>query len=302
MTPASQRPLENDAAASLSKRVIAVLNTDSASCDATTPVRIGEIFARAGLAHPEVISIGPPNLEKALEDAATKAEVVVVLGGDGTIRTAAMKCGKAGKLLIPLPGGTMNMLSRALYGDVSWEQALTNALAAPDVREVSGGSAEGQPFFCVAILGAPTLWADAREAIRRGRLFEAIKRSLTAIRRSGEALHYQLGDQLSGTAEAVAVICPLVSMAMHKDEHSLEAAALDPTTAGAMFRLASHAIFDNWRDDPSVSRTKVKAVRVSGHGRVPVILDGEKAYMGRTVSVTFVPLAFRAIAAAEPVA
>lgn len=301
MSSASDRPSDIDARASLSRRVVAVLHTESARCDGNTAGRIGEIFVKAGLALPEVIGVDSRNLKTALEEAATKAEVVVVLGGDGVARTAATKCGGAGKLLIPLPGGTMNMLSRALYGDVSWEEALTKALDASLVREVSGGSAEGEPFFCAAILGAPTLWADAREAIRRGRLFEACRRAITAIRRSGEALDYQLGDQLSGTVEAVAVICPLVSKAMRQDEPSLEAAALDPTTAGAMFSLASHAILDDWRRDPSVSRAKVKTVRVSGHGRVPVILDGEKVYMGRSVSVTFVPLAFRAIAAAEAV-
>jgi diacylglycerol kinase family enzyme len=301
MTSTRERPTDIDARASLRKRVIAVLNTESARCDASTAGRIVEIFAKQGLVPPEVVNVDPARVENALEDAAAKADVVVVLGGDGTARTAATECGKAGKLLIPLPGGTVNMLSRALYGDVSWDRALTNALAACEVREVSGGSAEGEPFFCVAILGAPALWADAREAIRRGRLLEACKRAVTAIRRSGEALHYQLGDQLTGSAEAVAVICPLVSKAMRERERTLEAAALDPTTAGAMFSLASHAVFDNWRGDPSVSLAKVKTVRVSGHGRVPVILDGEKVYMGRTVNVTFVPLAFRAIAAAEPI-
>jgi diacylglycerol kinase family enzyme len=282
--------------------VAAVLNCESAVCDANTAGRIGEIFAQAGLARPQVVSVGPAGLDRALDQAAATAEVVVVLGGDGTARTAATKCGAAGKLLIPLPGGTMNMLSHALYGAVSWEAALTSALAASRVHDVSGGTVEGEQFFCVAILGAPSLWADAREAIRRGRLFEALKRSVTAVRRSGEVLHYELGERLSGAAEAVVVICPLVSKAMQGDERSLEAAALDPTTAAAMFSLALSAILDNWRGDPSVSRTRVKTVRVSGHGRVPVILDGEKVYMGRTVSITFVPVAFRAIAPAERVA
>ena len=288
-----------DAGASLARRLIAVLNTGSGSCDVHSAGRIGEIFVEGGLAHAEVLSVGPEDLEKALDDAASKADVVVVLGGDGTIRTAAEKCGKAGKLLIPLPGGTMNMLPHALYGDVHWDNALAATLAAPELREVSGGQVEGQPFFCVAILGAPSLWADAREAVRRGRLVEALERSLTAIRRSSEALDYQLGDQLSGTAEAVAVICPLVSRALSEDERSLEAAAVEPVPAGAMFRLAFHAIFDDWRRDPAVSLARVKTVRVRGHGRVPVILDGEKAHMGRTVNVTFTPLAFRAIAPAK---
>ncbi len=291
-----------DASASLRKRVIAVLNTGSGSCDPNSAGQMDEIFAKAGLTHVEVVSVDPAAFDKALESAVFKADVIIVLGGDGTLRAAAEKCGQAGKLLIPLPGGTMNMLPRALYGDVGWGKALVDTLAAPAIREVSGGKAEEQAFYCVAIMGAPSLWADVREALRHGRPVAALKRSITALRRSSEALDYQLGDQISGTAEAVAVICPLVARDVQDDRPFLEAAALEPRAASGMFRLAFHAIFEDWRRDPSVTLAKVKTVRVCGHGRVPVILDGEKAYMGRTVNVTFVPMAFRAIGPARPVA
>ncbi len=109
-----------------------------------------------------------------------------------------------------------------------------------------------------------------------------------------------MGDELTGKAEAVAIICPLVSHAMDETERSLEAAALDPSTAGSIFRLAFHAIFDDWRKDPSVSLARVQTVRVTGHGKVPVILDGERVSMGRAVNVSFEPLAFRALAPATP--
>jgi len=68
-----------------------------------------------------------------------KLEMLIVLGGDGTIRTAAQACAATNSFLIPLPGGTMNMLPQALYGDVSWEEALKNTLAAPSVKVLSGG-------------------------------------------------------------------------------------------------------------------------------------------------------------------
>jgi hypothetical protein len=60
-------------------------------------------------------------------------DVPIVLGGDGTIRTATEACAEKGSYLIPLPGGTMNMLSRGLYGDVAWEEALKNTLTLPRV-------------------------------------------------------------------------------------------------------------------------------------------------------------------------
>jgi hypothetical protein len=38
--------------------------------------------------------------------------VLAVLAGDGTIRTAAEACTRTDTYLLPLPGGTLNMLSR----------------------------------------------------------------------------------------------------------------------------------------------------------------------------------------------
>ena len=288
-----------DARAALAGRLIAVLNTGSGSCDDASAGRIAEIFTEAGLAHAEVVSVEPSGIEAALKKAAGEADVVAILGGDGTIRTAAALCGAAGKPLIPLPGGTMNMLPHALYGPRAWPEALADTLADPRVRDISGGRIGDEAFFCAAILGAPSLWADAREALRRFDVVEAVKRSITAIRRSGDPLTYRMDSQPDGSAQAVAVICPLVSKAMDASEPSLEVAAVDPVAAAEIFRLAFHAVFDDWRLDPSVSLAKVKQVEVRGHGRVPAILDGERVRMGRVVTVDFTPLAFRALVPAE---
>jgi diacylglycerol kinase family enzyme len=285
----------------LSKRVVAVLNTGSGSCDASSADRAKALFKAAGATDAQVVSATPAELDKILDRAVLTAEVVVVLGGDGTVRSAAAKCGAADVPLIPLPGGTMNMLPKALYGQCGWERALSETLADPSLRDVSSGVANDHPFYCVAILGGPALWADARESLRAGRLGEALQRSITALRRhSSGALNYEMDSQGKAFAEAVAVICPLVSRAMGSREESLEAAALDPKTAAAVFSLAVHAVVDDWRLDPSVLRATVRSIRVRGHGRVPVILDGETMKMGREVNITFRPLGFRAVVPCSP--
>jgi diacylglycerol kinase family enzyme len=293
--------MDIDAAALLKQRVTAVINTSSGGCDATSATKMRAVLDRAGLAHATIKAVAADAIDAALDEAIGATEVLVVLGGDGTIMTAAEKSGAAGVLLVPLPGGTMNMLPKALYGPHGWEQVLSDALAAPEVRTVSGGRAGDRLFYCVAILGTPTLWADVREALRRFDLAGAVRRSVTAIRRSGgNKLSYELGDSVRGSAEAVAVICPMVSRSLAEEERTLEAAALDPETAAAVIRLGLHAMLDDWRDDASVQRAKVKSVKVTGHGRVPVILDGETVRMGRSVTISFQPVAFRALAPAHP--
>ena len=54
---------------------------------------------------------------------------------------------KRDPISVPLPGGTMNMLPRALYGDVAWEESLKNTLAAPSLKVLSGGRIAGKQFL-----------------------------------------------------------------------------------------------------------------------------------------------------------
>ena len=70
-------------------------------------------------------------------------------------------------------------------------------------------------------------------------------------------------------------------------------------TAAELFRLGMHAMFDNWRQDPSVALTRVTTVNVAGHGRIPAILDGETIRLDRTVTITFEAAAFQAITSAD---
>jgi diacylglycerol kinase family enzyme len=281
--------------AALQGDVVAVLNTGSGSCDETSAEKIKAVFAAAGLGHTQIVAVDPAGLDAALSAAVVKADVLVVLGGDGTIGAAASKCAELGPLLIPLPGGTMNMLPKALYGNISWQEALAASLTKPALQEVSGGEINGHRFYCAAILGAPSLWADAREAVREGHLIEAAQKAVTATRRSlSDAVEYQFGE-ISGSAEAVAVICPLISEAMDSAERAFEAVALDPTTASAVFGLAFHAVYDGWRSDPSVTSVKATKVVVEGHGALPMILDGEKVQAGRKAVVNYLPIAFRTI-------
>ncbi len=283
-------------------RIAAVVNSGSGGAGAASADRMRAIFADHGFPDATVISAAPRKVRQSLLKATEAGDVICVLGGDGTLRTAAGICGPANKPLIALPGGTMNMLPHALYGEVEWEAALTATLADPRVRTVSGGRAGRYSFFCAAVAGAPSLWADAREAVRGGHPVEAAKRSITAIRRSDEALQYQFDDGAQGKAEAVVVMCPLVSKALKADDAFLEAAAVEPVTAVGLFSLAFHAVFADWREDPAVAVSQVKRISLVGHGRIPVILDGERVSFGRRVTISYRANAFRALVGAGPTA
>ena len=281
--------MPNDIRLSDSK-VGAVINTSSGGGDSEPDQKMFRILARAGIAEPKVWCGEAKEMERFFaETAGQKLEVLVVLGGDGTIRTAAEACAEKGSYLIPLPGGTMNMLPRALYGNLSWEEALKKTLTAPSTKVLSGGRVANKQFFIAAIVGAPVLWTQPRESMREGNIADAIKKGSVAFRRMFKTkVQYLIADGAKGETEAVALICPLVSEEMSDSEQALEAAIIDVESASEMIGLATLAAFGKWRDDRNILLTKTKRVNVQSSKEIPATLDGEKVNLGRSAEIDFV--------------
>ena len=284
------------------ERIEAVVNVAAGGVGRHAGDALRAIVERFGL-HAHVVEAQPREVQAALKAAvAARPALLVVVAGDGTARLAAELCGPDGPLLAPLPGGTMNMLPKALYGTHHWREALGLALERGEARTVSGGEVEGRAFYVAAILGAPALWADAREAMRAMELWRAALRARRACERafSGD-LQFRLGpDGAARRAEALTLMCPLVSRAVDAGEGALEADALDPHGAAEAFRLGLRAAFGgllgDWRKDPAVTMERALEGQAWANGRIPAILDGEPHRFPRQVSFRFRDAAFRALA------
>jgi len=235
-----------------------------------------------------------------------RPDVLFVLAGDGTAGTIASRAGPDGPLVAPLPGGTMNMLPRALYGTADWKVALRRALEDGAPQRVAGGEVTDghfrQAFYCAAILGSPALWAPAREAVREGKFGLAWAYAKRALKRAFTGrLRFSLDGRGDRRAEALVLISPMISKAM--DEHSgLEAAAMNPADALQVFRLAAHAVFDDWRQDPAVTTKAIQQAVVRARSRIPAVIDGEPALLRHEARVRFIRTAFRALAPDPPAA
>jgi diacylglycerol kinase family enzyme len=237
---------------------------------------------------------------------AAKPDALIVLAGDGTARTVASRAGPHGPLVAPLPGGTMNMLPKALYDTTDWKVALRLALEHGTVRNIGGGEisdADGRhTFYCAAILGSAALWAPAREAMRTGRLKLAWIYARRALRRAFTGrLRYALDGFAGRQTEALVLISPTISRAVDEDA-GLEAAAMNPADTGQAVRLAVHALFTDWRQDPSVRTTAIRTASVRARSRIPAVIDGEPILLRHEARVRFLPRAFRALAPDLPVA
>jgi len=282
-------------------KVGVIINTSSGSYDSESEQKMLSILTGAGVVNPKVWCGEAKEMERFLAEAAgQKREVLIVLGGDGTIRTAAEACAEKGSYLIPLPGGTMNMLPRALYGNVSWEEALKKTLTAPLTKVLSGGQVANKRFFIAAIVGAPALWTQPRESMREGNIADAIKKGSVAFRRMFEAkVQYLISGGAKGETEGVALICPLISEEMSDSDQALEAAIIDVESAAEMIGLATTAAFGKWRDDKNILLTKTKRVDVQSSKEIPATLDGEKVNLGRSAEIVFVSKALTVLVPAS---
>jgi diacylglycerol kinase family enzyme len=287
-------------------RVVMLVNPLSGSVGSNAVAEAEAILADYAC-EASVVALEPGQFEAQIQAALdAKPDVLFVLAGDGTAGTIASRAGPDGPLVAPLPGGTMNMLPKALYGTADWKAALKVALEEGAPQVVAGGTvSDGESshsFYCAAILGSPALWAPAREAVREGKLQLAWLYARRALRRSFSGrLRFALDGKPGRPAEALVLISPMISKAM--DEHTgLEAAAMSPADTAEVLRMAATAVFSDWRRDPAVTTRAIKRADIRGRSRIPAVIDGEPVLLRHQASVTFIKKAFRALAPNPPAA
>ena len=279
------------------KRIEVVANCASGSVGRTAPAEVERILAGFGL-EANIRAPERDQIAASLADAVkARPDLLIVLAGDGTARAAAELCGPTGPMIAPLPGGTMNMLPHAIYGQRSWPEALTLALSEGEARMIGGGEADGARFMVAAIVGTPALWAPAREAARFGKGRRALRSARLALGRAFSGrLRYILDNGPREKAEALIFLCPLTSRALEDHEVALEAAALDVKDAADAIRLGFHALRGDWRNSPNVEVERCRIARIwAAHG-IPALLDGEPVRLKSLTDVRYVPEIVRVLA------
>lgn len=282
-------------------RIEVVVNPASGGVDPGAPEQLQALMDEAER-EANVVEATPDTLDQCLKSALeADPDLLILLAGDGTARAAASLAGPTGPLLAPLAGGTMNMLPHAIYGRRPWQEALADIMQDGVEKQIGGGVVGEHRFYVAAILGAPALWAHAREAVRKRDLKEAVEKARYAWSRAfSRRINFALGAGPRQQAEALTLLCPLVSRAMSETEEALEIDALDPKGAAEAFRLGFRALvsefFGDWRDDPAVTARKCDRARAWASSPIPAILDGEPTRMPKQVDIRFDPCAFRALA------
>ena len=138
----------------------------------------------------EVLSVSPEEIESAFDKAfSQKPLAVIVVGGDGTARTAAHRAVSTGVPIIPMPGGTMNVLPKIVFGHGDMARAIAEIpKLKPQALDV--GRIGGETFFLAAAFGLAGPMTRLREATRSKHKFQR-------IREAAGALFHNIGPSLA---------------------------------------------------------------------------------------------------------
>lgn len=227
------------------------------------------------------------DLDQICEGDAADADLIIVLGGDGTASKAASVF-IDGPPLVLLPGGTRNLLPHALYGAVAWPEALRAAFAHGRVARLAGGEANGRKFFVAALFGAPTLLARAREAARLGRwdlMVSGLKQVFTRIFARRIAVRPSGG--VAARAEAAGVLCPAYRGEVEGE--SLEWVRLNAAQIFDFLRVGVLSVIGGWREDSAIKLSLSPSGEIRAIGTIPAVLDGEPTTFKAHVRVRMAP-------------
>lgn len=217
-----------------------------------------------------------------------KGDGVICFGGDGTLKSLL----EHAKIpVLPLPGGTMNMLPNAVLGQGPWEDLLVQALNKPKIFSIPAIDINGHTFFIAAILGSAAHWAKARESARRGlltRSFTKVKRAFSLINRGwlgyrSEEPQWPVGEW--GHAREM-IIMSGIGRGNNVTEKGIECVAVCDHSLRAVMRLSLSAILAEWETRDGIEAFYAERVRVRSTGRIPAILDGEYVRLDKDLTIS----------------
>ena len=250
--------------------------------------RVAGRCAELGLAVPRLISTTPedPGAGQAREAADGGATLVVVAGGDGTVRAVAQGLAGSGVPLGILPRGTGNLLARNLGVPLEEDEALEVALTGVDRAIDLGRLEDGTAFAVMAGTGFDArMMRDAPEGLKGVLGWPAyLIGGARGLRHSRIRVRVRLDDGpprsdvvrtvLVGNVGCLQAGLQLLPDAV-PDDGALDVALVAPRNAHDWFVLIGRALTRRNRPDRRMELLRARRIEVRTRGREPRQVDGE---------------------------
>jgi len=237
--------------------------TSQAKCDA-----LEAVFQERGLTLAGRTEFPDQSLPSGAKLTRNKVDTVVLFAGDGTINAALSALAKWKGSFLILPGGTMNLLAKALHSELD-PHKIVHAAQDSERRVMLPFIEAGENrAFVGLILGPAAAWARAREAARKGKVGRLVQTARSAWRRTFSRRGIRVEGAASLTHHYQAIF-------VTPADDGLEVNAVDARDWGSIARLGWDWLTGDWVAGRAVTETHAQTLRVKGTQPVLALFDGE---------------------------
>lgn len=298
-------------------RFSAVLNKDGGTLRTTDLDSLCAFMSRtlqvAGH-HLEIDVVSGSEMPAALEKAAAKSDVDIVLagGGDGTISAAAAQLMGKKKALAVLPAGTMNLFARGLGIPQSPEAAI-EAFTDGRIRQVDIATANGQPFVHQFSVGMHARMIRLRDKMdfgsRLGKITASFRAAWVTLT-DPHVMHIALSigeTEIEARVSAIGITNNLFGEGHlpYADDPAGGVLGVYLTmaqTRGEVLKFAFNAAQGKWRDNEHVEihqADRLTLKMISSEKKLHAAMDGELVTLEKETAIEIHPRALNVLVPAE---
>ncbi len=237
----------------------------------------------------EIFFAEPHSIEAKIEETvSSRPDVLLVGGGDGSVRCAASRVLGTGTALAILPLGTINRLARDLHIPLAPMEAI-HALADGVFRQIDAAEVNGRIFLNNSLLGLPPDISEERQRLRGQSLAARIGgyfKLLRTITASHKRIELSIDDET--TVRRARVLSLAVSNNLYSHEPTLvfSREKLDggvlgvyiakPRSGLGLLWVLARAALGLWSGDARLDSLSAKAVVIdSSRKSIRLSNDGE---------------------------
>jgi len=210
-------------------------------------------------------------------------DVIVTLGGDGTINAVVSAMAGWTGAVLPLPGGTQNLLTTRIHGDASVHDVI-RAFAQGEAHRVRPTIIRCDQGLALAglLVGPGTSWNEVREALRAGDPGQMLVAAGKAIENTTGNAPVRLAEPEAGERDGY----PILELIPHAE--GMDVAAYHART-GADFVAQTWAVLrQEFREGPhdTYGPFDTLSVESTGGEEIDLLLDGEPEHGDTRVTFT----------------